>query len=424
MKSKRDLGLLTVTHGVNDMYQGAIPALLPFLQAGRGYSYTLITGIMLAATGLSSLIQPVVGLLADRRPMGWLVPAGMVTAGVGVGLSGLGDTYVWTWLAVALAGIGLAAYHPSGAMAARVIGGGDTRSMSVFAVGGNIGVALAPLYVSLVINGSGIPGTWLLALPALAMGVACCLVRRFWRVAPATGPRAQGADGGTAQAGRPDDWRAFGKLSVISVFWSIPYVVMGALAAPYVISRFGVSAATGAAALTAFTAGGVIGTLAGGWSAERWGRLPSLRYGYLVSVLAVAGMVLMPNIAGVLVCALVYGTVLFVPFAAQVTLAQDYLPTRIGTASGLTLGVTLSAGGLLSPLFGMLADAWGVRAVLATLIGILLVPAALAWRLRDPRRAEALPNSGNDGRHAPPPRSPQQPTGTPLRQRGQARESR
>lgn len=103
----------------------------------------------------------------------------------------------------------------------------------------------------------------------------------------------------------------------------------------------------------------------------------------------------MPQISGVLVCAFLYGTVLFVPFAAQVTLAQDYLPTRIGTASGLTLGVTLSAGGLLSPVFGMLADAWGIRAVLATLVGILLVPAALAWRLPEPRTAASHPAHGS-----------------------------
>ncbi|MGD3112421.1 MFS transporter [Streptomyces sp. YGL11-2] len=413
MKNKKDLGLLTVTHGVNDMYQGAIPALLPFLQAGRGYSYTLITGITLAATGLSSLIQPLVGLLADRRPLNWLVPAGMVTAGVGVGLSGLGDAYGWTWCAVALAGVGLAAYHPAGAMAARTLGGGDTRSMSVFAVGGNIGVAVAPLYVAVVINTAGISGTWMLALPAAAMGLVCLLIRRSWQVETVTPAKNTEIEREQSPAGRRDDWRAFGALSVISVFWSIPYVVMGALAALYVISRFGVSAATGSATLTAFTAGGVVGTLAGGWSAERWGRRTALRYGYLVSVLAVTGVVLMPDLTGVLVCTFVYGTVLFVPFAAQVTLAQDYLPTRVGTASGLTLGVTLSAGGLLSPLFGLLADAWGVRAVLATLIGVLLVPAALAWRLPEPRTAPAGPPDG-------PPASPD----APSPRCGEARETR
>ncbi|UGY94510.1 MFS transporter [Streptomyces gobiensis] len=402
MKNKRDLGLLTATHGVNDMYQGAIPAMLPFLQSERGYSYALIAGITLAATGLSSLVQPLVGLLADRRPMGWLVTAGMGAAGLGVGLSGLGDAYLWTWFAVAVSGLGLAAYHPAAAMAARGIGGGDTRTMSVFAVGGNIGVAVAPLYVALVLGATGVSGTWLLALPAVVMGAGLLLSRHSWHIAvsapdrsrPEAAPRPpehsqHPKPPQPPKQERPDDWRAFGTLSVISVFWSIPFVIMGAFAALYVISRFEVSAATGSATLTAFTAGGVVGTLAGGWSAERWGRLTALRYGYLISALAVTGVVLMPHIAGVLVCVFIYGTVLFVPFAAQVTLAQDYLPHRIGTASGLTLGVTMSAGGLLSPLFGLLADGWGVRPVLATLIGVLLVPAALAWRLPEPRSTPA-----------------------------------
>ncbi|WP_216216965.1 MFS transporter [Amycolatopsis aidingensis] len=391
MKNRKELGLLTVTHGVNDMYQGAIPAMLPFLQAERGYSYALITGVTLAATGLSSLVQPLVGMLADRRPMGWLVTGGMVTAGAGVGLAGLGDAYLWTWFAVALTGLGLAAYHPAGAMVARTIGHGDTRTMSVFTVGGNVGVAVAPLFVAFVLGTTGLSGTWLLALPALILGAALLGTRHRWNLAGAVPGPSRGG-GGTRDEpaeqppARRNDWRAFGTLSVISVFWSIPFVVMGALAGAYVISRFGVSTTVGSATLTAFTAGGVLGTLAGGWAAQRWGRLPALRYGYAIAALGVLGVVLLPTMPLVLACTFVYGTVLFVPFAAQVTLAQDYLPNRVGTASGLTLGVTLSAGGLLSPLFGLLADDWGVRPVLGLLVGVLIVPAVLSWLIPDPQR--------------------------------------
>lgn len=381
VRNKKALGLLTVTHGVNDMYQGAIPAMLPFLQAERGYSYALITGITLAATGLSSLVQPLVGMLADRRPMGWLVTGGMVAAGAGVGLSGLGDAYLWTWFAVAVTGLGLAAYHPAGAMVARTISHGDTRAMSVFAVGGNVGVAVAPLFVAAVLGATGLSSTWLLALPALALGAGLLVTRHRWQLTVTP-------DHVSQHPASPDtDWRAFGTLSVISVFWSIPFVVMGALAGAYVINRFGVSTTVGSATLTTFTAGGVVGTLAGGWAAQRWGRLSAVRYGYLIAVLAVVGVVAMPTMSLVLACTFVYGSVLFVPFAAQVTLAQDYLPNRVGTASGLTLGVTLSAGGLLSPLFGLLADDWGVRPVLGLLAGALVVPAALSWALPDPHRS-------------------------------------
>jgi MFS family permease len=81
------LALLSSTHLVDDLYQGAVPALLPFLALSRHYSYTGLTGITLAATFLSSAVQPVFGVLTDRHRLGWLVPAGLLVAGIGVGLA-------------------------------------------------------------------------------------------------------------------------------------------------------------------------------------------------------------------------------------------------------------------------------------------------------------------------------------------------
>ena len=87
------LAFLTSTHVVDDLYQGAVPALLPFLAIERHYSYSGLTGITLAATFLASVVQPGFGALADKyRNLGWLVAAGLLVAGLGIGLSGLGDT--------------------------------------------------------------------------------------------------------------------------------------------------------------------------------------------------------------------------------------------------------------------------------------------------------------------------------------------
>jgi len=81
----------------------------------------------------------------------------------------------------------------------------------------------------------------------------------------------------------------------------------------------------------------------------------------------------------------VSGLALFLPFAVQVTLGQDYLPNRIGTASGVTLGLAISIGGLAAPLFGFLADSYGLRLTLAVLACFPAVSLALAFRLREPR---------------------------------------
>ena len=128
----RSFWLLAGSHGVNDLYAGSVPAILPFLVTERHYSYAAATGITVAATALSSVVQPLFGHLADRRALGWLVPLGMLVAGLGVGVSGLVDLYAFTWLAIAISGIGVAAYHPTAAQAARRLSGGSSHVVGLF----------------------------------------------------------------------------------------------------------------------------------------------------------------------------------------------------------------------------------------------------------------------------------------------------
>ena len=175
------LAFLTSTHVVDDLYQGAVPALLPFLALERHYSYIGLTGITLAATFLASVVQPGFGALTDRyRNLGWLVAAGLLVAGLGIGLSGLGDNYLITWFAVAASGVGVAAYHPEATRTARGMAGDSTQAMSWFSVGGNAGIALGPIIVTPVLLATRLHGTPLLALPAVVMA-GVLAVRRPWR---------------------------------------------------------------------------------------------------------------------------------------------------------------------------------------------------------------------------------------------------
>ncbi len=379
------LALLSSTHLVDDLYQGAVPALLPFLALSRHYSYTGLTGITLAATFLSSAVQPVFGVLTDRHRLGWLVPAGLLVAGIGVGLSGLGSSYLITWLAIALSGLGVAAYHPEATRTARGLAGDSTQAMSWFSVGGNIGIALGPVVVTPVLLATGLRGTPLLALPATAMA-ALLAVRRPWQrggtVRRGTEP---GRAGGGQPAQRRDDWRSFARLTTVVTARSIAYFGVASLLALFVIRRFHEPAAVGSAALTVFVAAGAVGSLTGGWLADRWQRVATVRLGYACAIPALILLAVAPSAPVAFAAAVVFGLALYLPFAVQVTLGQDYLPNRIGTASGVTLGLAISIGGLAAPLFGFLADRFGLRLALAALVVLPAVSLALAAGLRDPR---------------------------------------
>ena len=134
--------MLCLGHMVDDLYQGAVPALIPYLALVRHYDYTAAAGITLAATLLSSLAQPLFGVLTDRYALPLLIPVGMSLAGLGIGLSGLSASYLLTWLAVALSGLGVAAYHPESARAARAASQGSHVTMSWFSLAGSVGFAL------------------------------------------------------------------------------------------------------------------------------------------------------------------------------------------------------------------------------------------------------------------------------------------
>ncbi|MBH5142687.1 MFS transporter [Rhodococcus erythropolis] len=383
---KGQVAFLTGTHVVNDLYQGAVPALLPFMMLERGYSYSAVAGITLAATGLSSVVQPAFGMLVDRKSRNWLVPTGFVTAATGIVVAAMSTTYIVTWLAIALAGIGIAAYHPPATNLARAAGGHSQKAMSVFSVGGTLGASLAPPFVTLVVGSLGLSGGYLLAVPAV--------VAAIWWIVAQSRPAGTGTDAESAQslssqlaANGPvsDDWRSFTRLVLVTVCWSIPYVTTLSLVSPYVLNGLNGSSSSAAIVLSSFTLAGAAGTLLGGVLADRRGRRASIRLGYLLAVPSLALLAAAPNVAIAELGIVCLGFAMFLPFAPQVTLAQDYLPNRPGTASGVTLGLAMSLGGIASPLFGYLADHFGPRMAIGATTAVLLVGAVIAFTLRDRR---------------------------------------
>ncbi|HEY7857988.1 MAG TPA: MFS transporter [Candidatus Nanopelagicales bacterium] len=383
--NRRGVALLSSAHVVDDLYQGAVPALLPFLVAERQYTYAAVSGLTLAATVLSSVTQPAFGWWTDRRPRRWMIPVGMTTAAVGVALAGLMSTYALTWLVIALSGLGIAAFHPEASRAARQSAGKSARGMSVFALGGNAGFALGALVTTPILLAFGLRGTVLLIIPALVMAVV--LITRLGAVldGPAGRPRASLLPTGV------DDWPAFLRLTSIVVIRSILFFGLTSFLALYFIHDLGASEQVGGAALTVFLVAGGVGTLLGGWVADRAGRLMSIRIGLGLATPALVGVLLVSNQAVALVFVALTGVALYMPFAVFVMLGQDFLPNRIGTASGVTVGLAVSVGGLFSPVLGWLADTTSLHFALATLLILPVIALALTALLHDPVRESVQP---------------------------------
>ncbi|KAF5999295.1 MFS transporter [Streptomyces sp. WAC00263] len=370
MPRNRSIIMLSVGHACVDIYQGAVASLVPFFVAERAYSYAAVSGIVLAASVLSSVAQPVFGLLTDRWAMPWILPVSTVLGGLGIALSGLSGSYPLTLVFVAVSGVGVAAYHPESARVARLVSEGSHTAMGWFSVGGNLGFAAAPLMVTAVVASGGLRLSPLLVLPALAGGLLCLPALRALR-------RKTALDGSrTTAAVGTDDKASFLKLSLAVVFRSVVFVGLSTFISLYARQRTGGGTAAGTAALFVLYIGGALGSVLGGSLANRWDRVTVARWSYLLTIPAVAGTVFVPGPAFYVFVALTSAG-LYIPFSLQVTLGQDYLPTRVGTAGGITLGLTVSIGGLVSPLIGTVADATSLRTALTPLV---LMP-ALSWLL-------------------------------------------
>jgi MFS transporter, FSR family, fosmidomycin resistance protein len=374
------MAALSTGHGATDFANGALPALLPFFVDRFSLSYTLAAALVLASTASSSLIQPLFGAWSDRRGAVWLLPAGVAVAGIGIGLAAAAPSYWLVCLLVVVSGLGVAAYHPEGSKFAAYASGRKRASgMSLFSVGGNVGFALGPAIATPLVLALGLTGGILLAVPCLAVAALLLIVLPF------LGSFSSGEGARVAAAGE-DRVGALVLLLGVIAFRSVAWFGLITFVPLWEVS-LGHSKAYGSHLLTLMLLAGALGTLAAGPIADRVGRRPVL----VVSMLAVCPLTIVfisvGGAVGAVALALV-GVCVIGTFGVTMVMSQEYLPRRIGMASGLSIGLSIGLGGIAAVALGALADSVDLQAAMyaaafAAIPGLvlaLLLPSSQARR--------------------------------------------
>ena len=378
---------LAAGHLGTDFANGALPALLPFLKDRFSLSYTLAAVVMLASTASSSLVQPLFGLWSDRRGALWLLPTGVAVAGVGIGVAAAMPAYWLVVLLVAVSGLGVAAYHPEGSKFAAYTSGEKRASgMSAFSIGGNIGFALGPIVATPLVVALGLGGGPLLAVPCLAIAAMLLVLTPFLRTfVPERSTR--------RQASGEDRPGALVLLLGVIGFRSLAWFGLITFVPLWEVS-LGHSNVHGNHLLSLMLLFGGLGTIAAGPLADRVGRRPVL----VVSLALAAALTLVFITVGGVVGALALGAVgicVIGTFGVTMVMSQEYLPRHIGTASGLSVGLSIGLGGIAAVALGALADTVDLRAALyvcaaAPIAGLaltLLLPPSRARRRFEPEAA-------------------------------------
>jgi len=379
---RRGISVLAFGHLAVDTCQGAVPALLPFLIADRGLSYSQASALILAATVSSSIVQPAFGLLADRRAIPWAMPVALAIAGAGIAAVGLVDSYALIFALIVVSGVGVAAFHPEGSRYTHYVSGAQPgRAMSFFSVGGNAGFALGPILVTPLVLVFGLEGTLaLVVLPGLAAVLITGEIARLerFRAAPAS-------HHGAAEA--VNHWGAFARLGGAVSLRSVVFFGLTTFIPLYFIDELGTSTAAANGALIAMLVGGMAGTLIGGRIADH----TSPRTVFAASLAFVAPLVVVFLLAGPLLATIVAAPssmATIATFSVAVVLGQALLPGHLGLASGFTLGLSIGVGGIAAAALGALADATSLRTVIEVTAFAALGAVALALSLPGGRRRE------------------------------------
>lgn len=376
----RILWRISLAHLLNDMLTSVVPALLPLVQKLLGLTYAQVGVVVMVANVTSSLLQPVVGAWTDRRPLPQLMPVAFLVTGCGlVALAGTAS-FAQLLVAVSLIGIGSAVFHPESSRVAHLAAG--TRkglAQAIFQVGGNAGQAVGPLLVPFVFLPFGLQGGWGLAAAA-AVGAAVLVPVARWmrrrsqqralRVAPAVQPAAYGTLVLLVAVVTMRSWIHSGVSSFVPL---------------YQVDVRGVSIMEAEVNLFLFLFAGALGTFLGGPLSDRIGRKNVV----VASMIgAVPFLLLLPYASGVWSALVLFllGLISLSSFAVTVVYAQQLVPGRVGMVSGLMIGLAIGAGGIGATVLGMVADRWGLDALLQGMVLLPLIGLFLALPLPDDRR--------------------------------------
>ena len=385
---RRGIGVPAFGHAAADLCQGVLPALLPFLVAERGYSYGAATALLLFASVGSSLLQPLLGIYADRIRASWLMPLGTGLGAVGIGLVGFAPTYLTTGAALVVSSVGVAMFHPEGVRFAGYVAEASGRhgtGMSFFALGGMTGWALGPILTTPAVYLLGLHGTALVALvPAAAAVLLAANLGYLERFRP--GPTASAAARSALEAA--SQWGTFSIAAGAAIVRTGVQFSLQALVPLYAWKVLGTSQALGNATVTTLLVAGAAGTLFGGRLADRIGFRAVVVRSLAITAPLVVAVAHVP-LAGVFVLVVLIGLAMEANFYPLVVVAQRALPRHVGFASGVMLGLSIGCGAGITALFGQIADHEGLRTAIQG-IGVLAASAAvLALLLPRPARDAA-----------------------------------
>ncbi len=385
------LAAVSFVHVLNDMMQSVIVAIYPLLKGEFNLSFFQIGVITLTFQLTASLLQPVVGMVTDKKPLPYTLPIGMCFTLAGLLLMSVADTYPVLLLSVALIGCGSSVFHPESSRVARMASGGKYgMAQSVFQIGGNLGQALGPLLAAGIVLKFGRAHVGWFGLAAL-LGIVVLLQVGRWYSRHINERVRKRLPSDQPLFAAPVVRRTIGVLMVLMFSKFFYLASISSYYEFYLMHHFGLSMTAATNLLAVFLMAVAAGTLVGGPIGDRIGRKQVIWF----SILGIAPFTLVlpyVDLAWTIGLSVVIGGVLASAFPAITVYAQDMMPHRIGMVSGMFYGLSFGLGGVGAAVLGVVADHFSIEFVyrLCAFLPLLGLLAVFLPDVRPPGRARAL----------------------------------
>jgi FSR family fosmidomycin resistance protein-like MFS transporter len=353
---------LSFSHFLNDTIQSLIPAIYPILKTQFALTFGEVGLIALTFQITASLLQPLVGIVTDKRPMPYSLAIGMGVSLLGLLVLSRAPAYAALLIAAGMVGMGSAVFHPEASRTARAASGGRLGfAQSFFQVGGNCGSAMGPLLAAFIVLPYGQHSIAWFALVALLAMVVLAGVGRW----SAANQRQRAARIAPSRALPVSGGRVAFCLAVLVMLIFSKYFYLSSLNVYYtfyLIHHFGVSVDSAQLHLFIFLAAVAAGTFLGGPIGDRIGRKYVI-WGSILGVFPFTFALPFANLFWTTVLTVPIGMILASAFAAILVYATELVPGRVGMISGLFFGIAFGMGGIGAAVLGVLADSWGIDAV-------------------------------------------------------------
>ena len=373
MKKEHYSYIMMLGHLCVDLSTFSLIALSPFLVTSKNMSYTSVAGLIFIMSLINALSQPLFGALADKKSRPWMMGLGVLMSGWGIALLGFFESYTAMLFCIAVSSIGLALYHPDGGRMANFVSGkAKGKGVSNFSFGGNLSGFVGPVLTVFAVSHFGMHGTIIIAIPATLMALwLFSLNSRFLKFAE-DGQKEMAT---AMKAGQKDDWHGFMRLFFVTIMRSAIMNGMNTFIPLFWLSILMQTEETSGLITSLIALAGAFATLTGGRMSDKLGYKNMIRTGLiaLVPCMAIAAYTRSIFVSAVILFLAAF--CLNLAYSPSVVLGQKLIPNHMGLASGITMGLAQSFGGIVSPLLGKVGDVHGVGLVMWILVAICVLAA-------------------------------------------------